>query len=329
MKKNILLYFSLITLLFCGCGEEDGELTPSWKDKDWFALKDSPDKLDHLRYEIYKDKGISIYYNDTIGSEFRGISGYGDSIIHHEILDLCYEIDRYDITVEYTLSENRENIYAGVLLVKDQIIPLLPPVVYPRSMLFVSELILNANTTEANGLREGRVWRGLMSTTMSYVDDVPDMAAAEQKDFATEVAGELIGHYLSDHPTEKVMAFYDLSEKEAEWAGTQSDYSIYKCKMESDYNEPASSHPAFAHWYALGFLNPSPDLKVKYYKGELDVYQTPTCAQDLSVYMKEVLLGDDLAFMKRYEEEDGYEVIRSKYLLAKELVADLHKLVKP
>ena len=91
--KTYSLYFLLI-IFFISCSDEDKTLTPSYADINWFELSDSPDELGHMCYEIYKNTNISVFYSDTIGRQFRGIDGYGDSIIHYEIINPQYKIGR-------------------------------------------------------------------------------------------------------------------------------------------------------------------------------------------------------------------------------------------
>ena len=65
MKKAI--YAAVAALLVAGCGK-DKDLSPSGLDRNWFAVEDSSDPVDHLRYEIYSQTGIALFRNDTIGS---------------------------------------------------------------------------------------------------------------------------------------------------------------------------------------------------------------------------------------------------------------------
>lgn len=68
------------------CSKEE-ILSPSHADLDWYAVQDKPGELNQLLYHIYKDYGCSVFYKDTLGSEFRGIDELGDSIIYYETLN--------------------------------------------------------------------------------------------------------------------------------------------------------------------------------------------------------------------------------------------------
>lgn len=73
MKIRFLyVYIGLFILTLTACSDDDGDLSPSLGDQNWWEIKDNPDsELDHLIYEVYKESGISIFYNDTIGREVR------------------------------------------------------------------------------------------------------------------------------------------------------------------------------------------------------------------------------------------------------------------
>lgn len=304
MKNNILLNILLASLLFCGCASDDGKLAPTYADIDWFAIQPSDDPLDGLRYDIYKNNRISVYYNDTIGSQYRGMSGYGDSVIHYEILDLCYTIEENNQTVEYMLSTDRDKLYDAVRFIQQKVIPDIPAVAYPKSFLLVKELILN--TTSSTTMRTGKTWTAMMTTAVGNVEDIQGMTTEEQNDFAAEITGATCGAYLYSNPTEQVENFYTLSERLAEWADPEAGHTIYNCVLDNYYKDPRDAHPAFDIWYGFGFLAPNPDGRY----ADVDEYTTPTKAQDLAAYLKATLLyGDDLNLFRENMKKEMNEII--------------------
>lgn len=90
MKK--LYFVGLIASLFLAvsCEEED-ELTPSGNEREWMIITEpeNDDPVDWLRYEIYRDYGVSTYYNDTIGSEER-VDMTGTTYTYYERLKVFY-----------------------------------------------------------------------------------------------------------------------------------------------------------------------------------------------------------------------------------------------
>ena len=61
--------------------------SPSYEDNDWYEIKHDPsaDELDQLRYSIYKETDIPIFYTDTLGSEIR-YDGGGNPYTYYSCL---------------------------------------------------------------------------------------------------------------------------------------------------------------------------------------------------------------------------------------------------
>ena len=137
MKKAI--YAAVAALLVAGCGK-DKDLSPSGLDRNWFAVEDSGDPVDHLRYEIYSQTGIALFRNDTIGSIDRGLDALGNPYVYYEVLDVNYAITSRTEVATYELSEDDDAVIAGLELMRDRVIPILPEKLYPRCFLLVGRL---------------------------------------------------------------------------------------------------------------------------------------------------------------------------------------------
>ena len=139
--KTKILYLGYIVMMG-GCYHES-ELKQSYFDENWYVLQDSDDPLDHQRYLIYKETGIPIFYNDTIGSQNRGVDAFGDPVIYHEVLHPDYTITSMFRVSTYELSDQREDLLIGVRFIQDRIIPeLISPLMYPRCFLLVNKLTM-------------------------------------------------------------------------------------------------------------------------------------------------------------------------------------------
>lgn len=74
MLKNILLGIIGCILLLPGCSkDEDEDVHRTENITDWFEVKDKPGELNQLLYRIYKEHGLTIFVNDTLGQEMRGV----------------------------------------------------------------------------------------------------------------------------------------------------------------------------------------------------------------------------------------------------------------
>ena len=52
-----------------GCNSDDEDVKAVENMPDWFKIEDKPGEINHLIYGIYKDYGVTIFINDTLGYE--------------------------------------------------------------------------------------------------------------------------------------------------------------------------------------------------------------------------------------------------------------------
>jgi len=319
MKQKIISYFFFGAIaFFSGCSDEDSNLQPSGMDVDWFAITDSSDPTDHLQYEIYRDFDISVYYTDTLGSQFRGINGYGDSIFYYEKLSPFYGVTSTRSDIVYTLSGNRNAIHAGVSLFKDEILPELPAILYPRSVLLVDNLTLRADKTAAEGKREGSVFQGLRTTIIGKLWQIPSMSTTDRKLFVAEVLAAIWYTHLTEHYAEEMEAFYSISE--SLWPVTARTASIYFQLISS-----GTADTFKPHWYAYGFLLSSPSMPGQVnpnisVPGEYTMWYTPSQEEDATQYLTAVLSESEAMFQAKYGNATGYDVMLEKFRHIKALV---------
>jgi len=326
-----IFFILLAVVFFYNCSkDEDGTLSPTYKDIDWFTIADSQDEVDHLRHEIWRDYGISVYYSDTIGKQFRGIDGYGDSIIHHEVLKINYTIESGStVTETYELSKNRDAIKAGVLFIKNDVIPRMVPAVYPRSVLLVEYLVLQANNTEAEGKREGRLYKGMSTTVISQIDSLAKMPKQVRDSFATEVAGTIMAEYVVEMYAEELNNFYELSNKSVTWPSDWTWEHVIYDRTVLKTGSPSSNAPFLPHWNGYGFLNDSPVGNVRQITDrEIVRFRTPSKTQDVAAYLQAVMLYDRSTFSSLHEGVDGYELIMEKFDIMKEILSEIESSLK-
>ncbi len=178
MKKAI--YAAVAALLVAGCGK-DKDLSPSGLDRNWFAVEDSSDPVDHLRYEIYSQTGIALFRNDTIGSIDRGLDALGNPYVYYEVLDVNYAITSRTEVATYELSEDDDAVIAGLELMRDRVIPILPEKLYPRCFLLVGRLDIDQ---KKNRKGEASAYRGMMTTAVGRLNSIKTMSEAEKKRLA-------------------------------------------------------------------------------------------------------------------------------------------------
>ena len=340
-------WFLTLAVLVLGVScakDDDGDLSPSLLDKDWYRLEDSSDPTDHIRYQIYSEYNIPVYYNDTIGSDFRGYSMDGLPVVHYEIIDFSYWITyvdpsrkiTYDLNEAYLQRGDKTQVKAGVEFVRDYVLPTLPKQLYPMSMLLVDNMRRNY-ASDARGCHEFRTYQGLTCMAIGRVGQIGEMSEADKKYHAGYVQASLYAKDIVDNRDYRTEfeAFFDAAEKKddgtsycnVQIVGRNSNYSGPSYILQKP-DEPGKR----LHWLSLGFLNFSIEnlVYMAYENGEVNRdlsqvdtktvgYYTPSYEQDMRDYIAEILVGDDAAFEQKYAE---YPIVLERYRIMKQLFAE-------
>ena len=311
MKKAI--YAAVAALLVAGCGK-DKDLSPSGLDRNWFAVEDSSDPVDHLRYEIYSQTGIALFRNDTIGSIDRGLDALGNPYVYYEVLDVNYAITSRTEVATYELSEDDDAVIAGLELMRDRVIPILPEKLYPRCFLLVGRLDIDQ---KKNRKGEASAYRGMMTTAVGRLNSIKTMPEAEKKRLAAEIAAEVISVYLVNERATELEDFYAKADASTQGGDKISLYDyVYDIK---ETNSSATS-PVFKDWKQYGFLvYDTSDTSFNDTAGSRS-YKTVGQRRDVETFLVEVLLGDDDGFGTTYAD---YPPILEKYALLKALWAEI------
>lgn len=194
MKKKIL-FCGLLALFFAWACEEDDNLQPSGIERDWLAIEDDPnDPLTHLRYEIYTNYGVSVYFNDTLGSETR-YDRYGNPYTHYETLKIGYNLVTNNKPY-YVLSDDEEDMMAALEAMNKYLFPILPEDQRPVSYLLVDSLKLGSNTAQPY---VEEYYKFLRTTCIGSVDYFKELSDSAQRSRMAEIAGaELVEELVAD-----------------------------------------------------------------------------------------------------------------------------------
>ena len=309
MKYSFLL--CLLALIVWSCGDDEGNLSPSGLEKNWFVLEDSEDPIDHIRYEIYKNTGFPIYYNDTIGSEMRYSPGIGE-YTYHEVLQVFYSPGSTTpgrTSARYSLvSPERKNVREVLEFVRDEIIPEIPKGTYLPSILLVDSLTTPSGDTT--------VYKGLTTTVLAQVHHFHEMDDAAKN--------LMKGAFLSSAITSK------LALEEAEWLDENFyalSYAVNPAREDYIYsidNKRNMVYQAYSglnseiakHMGTFGMIGTlTPPSKVSTgntlptdpYHPEM--WYVPTKEQDLQQYCQAILAFTEEEFMERYAKTTilGYD----------------------
>ncbi len=299
IMKKWIYGIAALSVLWVGCGKED-ELEPSGADINWFVVEDSTDPVDHLRFEVFEEFGVPVYYNDTIGSMEMGIDVSGNPRMFYRVIDCNYSITDRTILATYGKSKDRDAIQIGVEVIRDQVLSVLPAKLRPRSMLVVDNLNVNERGNQ-NG--EAGAFKAMMTTVMGRLNVVKTMTDIEKKSLAAEVLGEIVGHYLYSNCAEELIEFYGVSIVQAR---NGSDFNLYEQNI---WQTTSTSRPEFKNWMDYGFFSYDSSRSFK----ETDYYCINQVS-DLVDYMTEVFKDDDAMFQTTYA---SYPVILQKYEIIK------------
>lgn len=316
--KNILTY-SLVLCCFAyslsSCKKEDA-LEPSYLDKDWYTLEDSDDPIDHLRYEIYAEFGVPVFYNDTIGSRYEGIGIDGLDIIYYEVLDPNYTLGTYNDTATGSYSDNDEEIETGLKFVRDYVFPRLDTYLYPRCFLLADTIMVSRSTSSY--LHEENVYRGMMVTLIGMIDRISAMSEDEKYALASSVLADQWATLLMSEHYSSLDFFFNVSSEEVD-----SDGSVYYSESREGYT---SSY--YLTWKAIeeyGFIEANPDGEfIEDTDSNTNArYLTPDMRGDLVDYLFALINEKESDFLEKYAD---YEYVLRKYELLKGVLEDIKLL---
>ena len=95
MKYVCLWLFALGFL--AACSDSEDTLSNSIDFSSPYELKDNPDSpVDHERYLIYKEYGVPVFFNDTVGNVVTGKDLQGNDIVKTETIDLNWSFQSHD-----------------------------------------------------------------------------------------------------------------------------------------------------------------------------------------------------------------------------------------
>ncbi len=302
--KNIIKYSLLVAvsgLVLFSCGKED-TLEPSNKDKNWHILEDSDDPVDKLRYDIYTEYGVPLYFNDTIGSRNDGIDGNGDPIIHYEVLSPNFNLGDNDevLTFEKLMVEDNIKI-AALQYVRDYILAKLDSKIYPSSFLLVGAL--DYDDGDAHLVEYG--YRGMMVTLIAEMDKILDFTEEEKKHNSISIIAEEWTNYLVVRHNFLLSDFYVISDEHV-----YEDGSAYVEEVGTGYGDIPFMEPE-----GYGFLGQN-----HMYKNTETNYYLPDRRMDVHDYVYAYFALTKTEFNDTYKD---YPFVMTKYDIISEIIEGL------
>jgi len=313
MNKYYSIFLCVLALCCWQCNDND-DAEPSGADRNWYVISPSDDPLDGLIYEVYREKYVPIFYNDTIGREKR-IDKFGQEWTYYEILDPNYTIESVHANVNYVLSGDREKLKTGVEFLRDEVLGRLPEIVQPKCFLLVDSVFLygGGEFDWQIDWRLGVMYRGA-GCTLIGIDTLNHMSTSGRIDLVYDIISEEIGAYLKYHHSDSLNTFYKYSNATI----STGAYGVVICDYMSD--SPGYGDD-WKYWYEYGFLSYD-ELSDFWINDDFwgSKYTTPSQAQDVRDFVVAIITMTDTEFEAEYGE---YPVVMRKYELLKDLVRSL------
>lgn len=140
------LYYSVLILLVGCCAactrNEDGDVHATDLDLDWFVVSDDYDNpIDSLRYEIFKQHRVPVYYDDTIGCMDRGEKDRaGNTVLFYRVIRPDYTITGYNSNLSWQEVENKEELETVLNVLLHHTFDKYPVQLLPRCLYLVRKL---------------------------------------------------------------------------------------------------------------------------------------------------------------------------------------------
>lgn len=259
--------YSIMILFFFACGKED-TLTNEIDFSNPYAIEDNTsDAVQHERFLIYQDFGLSVYFNDTINEVLVRNDIYGNPVYRYETIDAKWtffnDADQAiagDLEYVYTQGEERQlNALKMVRLYCEKSSKVLRP-----AMMLVVDTIFNVNgdTRVAYDNRSNfraLLWAGLADKdTLTVEGEISElkknfvetrMANYEDvvNEFGSVSESQWYGNtHLFTYPTSDI---YGLGTYVGRYAQPESLFGVNTI---GDYDDMASWNLYYA-WYGAYF----------------------------------------------------------------------------
>ncbi len=111
--KPVYFLICVLAALFVACDDSE-KLSNQIDFSSPYVIEDGADPIQHRRYELYRDYGVSVFFNDTISRTYVGDDFAGNPIYRYETIDLNWEFTSHSngsiqYSFEYLNSPEQQN----------------------------------------------------------------------------------------------------------------------------------------------------------------------------------------------------------------------------
>lgn len=306
MNINIYLFAFALFAMATSCRKEEETVFPDY-DKNWLVVEDDPNNAAiHASYLFYKETGIPVYFNDTIGSQQRK-DVFGHEYTYYEILSMNYSLAGVQTGVQagappkvqsFTLCAEAD-VPAALTFLREEIIPILPAGVHVPSILLVDTLKSDAFGKYA--------FKGFNTIVIGAVPQIPVMNAATRAAYKGAILRAFLTNaVLADKYKNILGKFYNTSRK---YVTSRDAYNLYSFQLPSLVTGLPPG--VIATPQAIGFLGTDPR----------NSYYTPMSTwMDVCMYLETALGNSEAQFNQLYGSQKN---IMIKYDYIRQILADM------
>ena len=348
--KHFIYSICLAGLTLSSCQkEEDLEGTVDLSSP--YVLEDSDDPIDHRRYELYRDYGVAIFFNDTLTATPIGTGYDGKTLYRYETLDLNWDFYNNPKTFHqftYLETDEEKNLaldYAATYLS-------LAGKTKPFSILLVKKLVYDNEIIDFHS--------GFRTLYMSNASSYTEEADKRMK------SGEIINSSALPKVklNEKLIAEFEVISNENHYymktwkdlgetfssdlsglIGPNLGYNLSEAFDENFHNSVANNmYLSYVIYYNYNIPGISKDMATRFYghpdavreacyelveiaakygficgDGKNDAVYAPNLDQDLEAYVSTILKLGALGFEERY---GNFPLVMKKYQMIKAFIED-------
>jgi lipoprotein len=291
MRNNI--WIITLLLVMAACGKEDS-ITPI-AEKNWLVLEepaaDAP-AHDKAIYSFYKETGIPIYYNDTIGKETR--VSHGQEVTYYETLKIAYTLEGYSFYMEFDFYTKEEiatlPVDEFIHLIKSEILASIPSNISIPSILICKRLYENTNFAAYWGFKTIGI---VLPRTID--DNLGGMILAA-----------IAKQFVIDQDSKALQTFYDLTNTTFRESPYGKDYWTLELDEYSLGREATVED-----LYQFGFIEDIP--------GGWEQF-APSQSQDTEMYLRAIFTKSLAEFSAEFVD---YPICIKKFELMQEIAASL------
>jgi len=288
---------SLIVLaLTGGCSKEETTAFNDY-DKNWLVVEDDAnDASTHARYLFFKETGIPVFANDTIGTQQR-IDVFGKEYTHYEKLSMSYSLGGVQTGAPPLVQSfsycNKADVANALTFLRDEIIPVLPKEVHVPSILLVDNMTSNAFGSYA--------FKGFNTVVIAQVSKITGMDAATMANYKAAILRALLTNTILESRFNSLLdKFYAVSRK---YVPDRDAYGLYIYLLNSSVKGLPNGVPITTQ--AIGFLGTDPR----------NSYYTPISTwMDVCMYLEAAVANTQAQFKQKYGDNqrimDKYAIMR-------------------